>query len=218
MNNLSRLGTCCLAAILLPGCNSLMNNSYETIKLAISGPEPLVTAEYVHQLNRPALVVRLAQSEALLVRAAETRGAAEWHGVKQMLVTHNGRVIQGAGLPEASNLIAPLAPDDPFDGDLRNIGQGEIVRLVDYPDRYLTGVPQIATYELGRLETVVVMGEELRLQRLDEHISMPTIDFATTNAYWFDPASGRVISSIQQLAPSLPPMSLTEVRPAGFVE
>ena len=218
MNNFSRLGACCLAALLLPGCNSLTNDSYETLKLAISRPEPLVTAEYVNQLDRPALVVRLAQSEALLVRAAETRGVAEWHGLEQMLVTHNGRVIQGAGLPETSNLIAPLAPNDPFDGDLRNICQGEVVRLVDYPDRYLTGIPQIATYELGRLEMVELMGEELQLQRLDEHVSMPAIDFVTTNSYWFDLASGRVISSVQQLAPGLPPMSLTEVRPAGFSE
>ena len=218
MNNLSRLGACCLAAILLPGCNSLMNDSYETIKLAISGPEPLVTSEYVNSLGRPGLVVRLAQSEALLVRAAAYGNVTEWHGLEQMLVTHNGRVIQGAGLPEASNLIAPLAANDPFNGDLRTIGQQEVVRLVDYPDRFLTGIPQIATYELGRLETVEVMGQALQLQRLNEYVSMPAIDFATTNAYWFDPATGKVITSRQQLAPGLPPMGLTEVRPAGFAE
>ncbi|MBL4611441.1 MAG: YjbF family lipoprotein [Pseudomonas sp.] len=218
MNNLSRLGACCLAAILLPGCNSLMNDSYETIKLAISGPEPLVTTEYVNNLDRPGLVLRLVQSEALLMRAAAYGNVTEWHGLEQMLVTQNGRVIQGAGLPEASNLIAPLVANDPFNGDLRTIGQQEVVRLVDYPERFLTGIPQIATYELEGLETVEVMGRQLQLQRLDEHVSMPDIDFATTNAYWFDPATGRVITSRQQLAPGLPPMGLTEVRPAGFAE
>ena len=218
MNNLTRLGACCLAAIMLPGCGSLMNDSYDTIKLAISGPEPLVTTEYVNNLGRPGMVVRLVQSEALLVRAAAYGDVAEWHGLEQMLVTHNGRVIQGAGLPEASNLLAPLAANDPFNGDLRDIGQQEVVRLVDYPQRFMTGIPQIATYELGRLETIEVMGRELQLQRLDEYISMPAIDFATTNTYWFDPATGKVIASNQQLAPGLPPMSLTEVWPAGFTE
>lgn len=218
MNNLSRLGACCLAALVLPGCGSLMNDSFDTIKLAITGPEPLVTTEYVNNLGHPGLVVRLVQSEALLVRAATYGDVAEWHGLEQMLVTQNGRVIQGAGLPDASDLIAPLAADDPFNGDLRAIGPQEVVRLVDYPKRFMTGVPQIATYELGRLETVEVMGQALQLQRLNEYISMPAIDFATTNAYWFDPATGKVITSNQQLAPGLPPMGLTEVRPAGFAE
>jgi hypothetical protein len=195
-----------------------MNDSYETIKLAISGPEPLVTAEYVNSLGRPGLVVRLAQSEALLVRAAENRGIAEWHGLEQMLVTHNGRVVQGAGLPDASDLIAPLAPNDPFSSDLRQADRAEVVRLVDFPDRFLTGIPQISTYELGSLEGVEVMGVELQLQRLDENISMPDIGFTATNIYWFEPATGRVVASRQHVAPGLPPMRLIEVRPAGFKE
>ncbi|WP_339845793.1 YjbF family lipoprotein [uncultured Halopseudomonas sp.] len=218
MNNLSRLGACCLAALLLPGCNSLMNDSYQTIKLAISGPEPLVTAEYVNTLGRPGLVVRLAQSEALLVRAAENRGVAEWHGLEQMLVTHNGRVVQGAGLPDASDLVAPLTANDPFSNDLRQIGLTEVVRLVDFPERFLTGIPQISTYELGPLEGVEVMGAELQLQRLDEYVSMPAIGFSATNFYWFEPATGRVVASRQHLAPGLPPMRLIEVRPVGFEE
>ncbi|WP_150278572.1 YjbF family lipoprotein [Halopseudomonas salina] len=195
-----------------------MTDSYESIKLAVSGPEPLVTAEYVNTLDRPGLVVQLVQSEALLIRAAESQGTAEWHGLEQMLVTQNGRVIQAAGLPDGSDVLAPMMAADPFRGDLRTIGQVEVVRTVDYPDRFLTGIPQIASYELGPEEAIQVMGREIQLQRLDENISMPALDFTATNYYWFDPATGKVIASVQHVAPGLPPMRLTEVRPAGFQE
>ncbi len=218
MNNLFRLGACCLAALMLSGCNSLMATSYDTIKLAITGPEPLVSVEYVNTLARPGLVARMLQTEALLVRAAENSGIAEWHGLEQMLVTHNGRVVQAAGMPQEADLIAPLLPDDPFRGDLRMLDQTEVVRLVDYPDRFLTGIPQTARYQLGPREQIQVMGVDAQLQRLDEHISMPSIDFTATNYYWFVPATGKVIASTQHLAPGLPPMRLTEVCPAGFEE
>lgn len=215
MNNLLRTGASCLAAIALSGCSSLMNDSYETIRLAVSGPAPLVTTEYINTLKQPALVARLVQSEALLVRVAANQGVAEWHGLEQMLVTHNGRVIQAAGLPSDSDVLAPLAADDPFRGDLRSLGQAEVVRAVDYPDRFLTGIPQIATYKSGPLETMQVMGVDRQLRRLDEKVRMPALGFSATNSYWFEPATGRVIVSVQHLAPGLPPLWLTEVSPTG---
>ena len=45
---------------------------------------------------------------------------------------------------------------------------------------------------------------------------MPTIDFSTTNQYWVDVRSGRVIASAQRLSPDLPVLFLTEVSPAGL--
>jgi hypothetical protein len=218
VNNLSRLGACCLAAVLLPGCNSLMNDSYETLKLAISGPESLVTVDYVNRMSQPGLVVQLVQSEALLVRASEREGLAVWRGINQMLVTHNGRIVQAAGMSEDSDVIAPLAPEDPLRGDLRSLDQAEVIRLVDYPDRFLTGIPQIASYQRGPMESLQVMGANRQLQRLDESVSMPALDYETTNYYWFDPASGEVIVSVQHIAPGFPSMRLTEVRPSGYAQ
>lgn len=215
MNNLLRFGAAGLAGLVLAGCNSLTNTSYETIRLAISGPESLITTEVVESLGRPALIAQMGNSEALLVQASQFRVTSEWHGMQQGLVTRNGRLTQTAGVAENGDLSAPLLPDDPFLGDLRNADGVEVTRLIDLPDRYLTGVPQQANYRVGKLEAIEIMGEERQLQRIEEVIRMPVLGVKEKNLYWLDPASGQVIASKQFIVPELPPLFLTEVHPAG---
>ncbi|MFN3582137.1 MAG: YjbF family lipoprotein, partial [Pseudomonas sp.] len=187
--------------------------SYDTLRVAILGPEPVVTTDYVNSLNGPALVVNLGQAEALLVQAASNRGLTEWHGLEQMLVTHNGRLVQSAGLPEQADLIATLLPNDPFLGDLRQLPIQPVTRLVDMPQRNLHALPQHAEYRMGPLEGIEIMGSRRMLQRIDEAIRMPGLGLRATNYYWIEPDTGKVVASKQHLAPELPPLFLTEVQP-----
>lgn len=214
MNNLAHAGALCLAALVLAGCNSATNTAYRTINLAISGPESIISTEQVNRLGRPGLLATFGLSETLLVLAARSGDFAEWHGPQQMLVTHNGRLVQSAGIPEKGDVLAPLLRDDPFLGDLRTLADGqEITRRIDMPARFLTNIPQHARYRFGPIEAIDIMGVERRLQRIDEAIRMPSIGFKTTNYYWIDPASGAVLASAQHLAEDLPVLYLTEVVP-----
>ncbi|UAW99437.1 YjbF family lipoprotein [Halopseudomonas nanhaiensis] len=217
MTLLLRAAICCAACLWLTGCAPFSSASYQTLRIAVLGPQSQVTTEYVNQLDRPALIVRLGQSEALLTLASRAQAVAEWHGVEQHLVTRNGKLVHTAGLPLEADVIVALAADDPFAGDLRTIADGAtITRLVDYPARYLTGVPQHARYTLGPREAMNIMGRSVELQRLDEAVSMPALGFKANNRYWFDPADGRVLVSAQQIAPGLPELVLTEAVPAGI--
>ena len=216
MNLLLRAAACCAASLWLAGCAPFSSASYQTLRLAVLGPPSQVTTDYVNTLHRPALVVRLNQSEALLLLASRRDTQAEWHGVEQHLVTRNGKLVHTAGLPLEADLIVALGADDPFAGDLRRLADGTTVtRLVDYPARYLTSVPQHARYTLGPSEAMTIMGQSVELQRVDEAVSMPALGFTASNRYWFDPASGRVLASAQQIAPGLPELFLTEAVPAG---
>lgn len=209
---LIRAGALCVVCGWLAACNSASVDSYQTLKLAVAGPPPLVTAGYVRALERPALLARLGQSEALLVMGSANGGFVEWQGLSQALVTHHGRLVQSAGLPDQADIIAPLATDDPFRGDLRALQDGlEITRQFDLPGRFLTGIPQHARYTTGPVQQRLIMGEQRMLQRIDEAVSVPALNFRTTNHYWIDPASGRVLISRQQLAPDLPVLELTEL-------
>lgn len=217
MKILLRAGIAVVAAAVLGGCTSVASTSYETLRLAIAGPESAITADYLNSLDRPALSARLKQSEALLVLASRNQAVAEWHGLSQAFVTHNGRLIQTAGLPDDADVLAPLASADPFLGDLRTLLEDtEVTRLIDYPARYLTGVPQHARYRKGPMETLDIMGEQRTLQRLDEMIRMPAISFRATNHYWLDPETGHVLASAQHLAPGLPVVHLVELNPTAM--
>ena len=215
MNNLLRSAAGCLAGILLAGCNSMTSASYNTLKLAISGPESVMTTDTINQLGLPALIARMGLSEALLVRASQYQQTSEWHGAEQGLVTRNGRLIQTAGLPEKADLLAPLLPNDPFLGDLRETDGTTVTRMIDMPDRYLTGVPQRATYQVGKLESITIMGIDRPLLRVEEAIRTPALGLSETNIFWVDPDNGQVVASKQYLVPELPPLFLTEVYPAG---
>lgn len=195
-------------------CNSFSGDALDTMGLAISGPEPVITVDKVNALNGPALAARMGAAEAMLVSTGTGIGLVEWYGNTEMLLTQHGRVIKTAGLP--ADFTAPLVSGDPFQTGLLDVADGtEVLRLVDYPARYLTGLRQLARYKRGPLETVEYMGRGLELQRVDEHIRMPELDFKATNHYWVDPATGLVRRSTQHIAPDLPPLQLTLLKTAG---
>ncbi|MEH6499689.1 MAG: YjbF family lipoprotein [Pseudoalteromonas distincta] len=214
MNNLLRMGALTLICSSAVGCNSMTANAYDTLRIAVQGPESQVSTGTINRLGQPALVVQLGQSEALMVQASASSSRAEWHGSHQMMVTRQGRVVQTAGMPEASDVIAPLLEDDPFLGDLRALAERtEVTRLVDMPKLYLSALPQHARYTRGPVQEREIMGELITLQRIDERISIPAISFSATNQYWVDPATGAVLASVQHISPELAPLVITHVKP-----
>ncbi|MEJ6655456.1 MAG: YjbF family lipoprotein [Pseudomonas sp.] len=214
MKTLLRTVVLGLAMAGVTGCNSLSGDALQTMKLAISGPESPVTVERVNAVKGPVLSARLGVAEAMLVSSGPATGVVEWYGVTEMLLTQHGRVTQTAGLP--FDLIAPLMADDPFNSGLLNVADGfEITRQVDYPAQFQTGLRQHARYKRGPVEAVEYMGQRHMLQRIDEHIRMPELDFKATNHYWLEPDTGLVRRSTQYIAPDLPSLHLTLLKTAG---
>ena len=204
------LGT---AVMGLAGCNSLTGDALETMQLAISGPASQLSAEQVNAVDAPVLLVELGVAEAMLVSNGPSAGLVEWYGVTEMLLTQGGRIVQSAGLP--TDLIAPLAADDPFLQGPHKLTDGtELTRLVDYPALYQTGLRQHARYRLAGHESITYMGTSHSLLRVDEMISMPELRFRATNSYWVEPDTGLVRHSVQHVAPDLPPLRLTLVKTA----
>ena len=201
-----------VAVIGLAGCNSLTGDAVDTLRIAVTGPEPVATVERVNAVDAPVLLAELGVAEAMLVSPAQqATGVVEWHGVTEMLLTHEGRVIQSAGL--SADVIAPLLPDDPFVVGLHTLADGHTVtRLVDYPALYQTGLRQQAQYQRRKVESITFMGAKHDLLRIDEKIHMPELGFKATNKYWVEPDTGLVRYSEQHLAPDMFPLRLTLVK------
>ena len=201
-----------MAVIGLAGCNSLSGDALDTLRLAVVGPESEISVARVNAVDAPALLVNFGIAEALLVSPGQASGLAEWHGLTEMLLTDHGRLVQTAGLP--TDLIAPLLADDPFRSGLHGVANGlEVTRLVDYPARHQTGLRQHARYKRGKLESITFMGSDHELLRIDENIRMPELGFKARNQYWVEPDTGLVLFSVQHIAPDLPPLQLTLVKP-----
>lgn len=198
----------------LVGCNTWPGDAVSTLKVAVSGPDSALTMERVNTIDAPVLLAELGVAEALLVSPGSATGLTEWHGRTEMLLTHGGRVVQTAGLP--ADVIAPLASNDPFKEGLLDAADGlEVLRFVDYPALYQTGLRQHARYKRGKVESIEFMGGSHQLLRIDEAIRMPELNFKAVNQYWVEPDSGLVRYSVQHIAPDLPPLRLTLVKLQG---
>ena len=214
MKRRMRIAAVSLLAAGLTGCSGLQKSSLETLNLAISGVEPTITAAMINARRGPALLVRFGQADALMVAHSVQGDYVQWRGLGEHLVTDHGRLVSSAGLP--TDIVIPLLADDPFVAGLHRVPDGlEINREFDYPARYQTGLTQTARYQRGELEPVEIMGQVHQLQRIDEHIVIPALGFQAQNRYWVEPQSGLILDSVQYLAPELPPLRLTLVRPYG---
>lgn len=204
-----------MAVIGLAGCNSLSGDAVDTLRVAITGPESVISVERVSAVDAPVLIAEMGVAEGLFVSPGAATGLVEWHGVTEMLLTHGGRVVKTAGF--TADVTAPLlSVDDPFVLGLHVIPDGlEVARLVDYPALYQSGLRQYARYQRGKIEPIRFMGVTHSLLRVNETIRMPELGFKATNHYWVEPDTGLVRHSVQHLGPELLPLTLTLAKTGG---
>ena len=206
MSPFLRSGLLLLAALPLAACNSLTADSVATFRVLADGKLNHISPEQINNPEADTLFIAAGLAEGLYVAPAGSSGVVQWYGLTEQLETQYGRVTQLVGLETDVN--APLNQDDPFATGLLNLDNGtQVVRSVDLPLTYQTGLQQIATYYRGPLEQFASEPGQ-PYQRIDEHVRMPDLDFETTNYYWVDPATGKVRRSIQQPAPGMLTMDM----------
>lgn len=211
MNLFIRRGLLALAVACLPACNSMTATSIETLNLAIRGKANEISMEHIRSVKADSLFIQAGASEGLFVAPDRSGERVNWYGLTEQLQTDHGRLTQLLGVE--SDVLMPLVPNDPFITGLMQVTDGtQVVRRVDYPLAYQTGLEQHATYQRGPVERIDILGTLHNLQRIDETIWMPQLNYKTTNYYWLDMPTGRVRRSVQHLSPKLPAMDVTLTR------
>ena len=216
MNLLIRGGLLALAAICLPACNSVTADSIETFNRALSGKVNEIPVAQIRAVTADSLLIKAAGAEALYVKLSSDGGRGNWYGLTEEVQTSHGRITQLLGFK--NDALIPLVADDPFATGLMQVTDGaQVLRYVDYPLNYQTGLEQYATYYRGPVENVQVLDRVESHQRIDEVIRMPQLNYEAINYYWLDVQSGHVRRSIQHLSPEMPALDITLTRlpPAG---
>lgn len=216
MNLLIRGGLLALAAICLPACNSVTADSIETFNRALSGKVNEIPVAQIRAVTADSLLIKAAGAEALYVKLSSDGGRVNWYGLTEEVQTSHGRITQLLGFK--NDALIPLVADDPFATGLMQVTDGtQVLRYVDYPLSYQTGLEQYATYYRGPVENVQILDRVESHQRIDEVIRMPQLNYEAINYYWLDVQSGHVRRSIQHLSPEMPALDITLTRlpPAG---
>ena len=211
---IARLALLPLAVLLLSACNPLMRASWDTLKAATQGPQPLeLTRAQVQAVPYYQIVVTAPTGEAVMALVRLQEGVQFWlASTQQVLMMEDGLAIRSVGFND--NLYGTrFVGESPFRTGLHRIPDGlRTERTLDFNNRYQVGVRLLSRFQKQGLETVRILDRDLELLRVDEQIEASELGFSARNQYWVDPADGFIMASIQHVTPELP-LRIVQVRP-----
>ncbi|CDF82548.1 Protein of unknown function (DUF2886) [Pseudomonas knackmussii B13] len=202
------------AALSLCACNPLMRASWDTMRAAVQGPQPLeLNQAQVDALPYYQIKLQTQGGEAVLALVRLQGDLQYWLASShQVVMMRDGLVVRTTGF--ADNLAGTrLGADSPFHTGLNKVADGQTSeRWLDLASGYRYGVPVTSQFRKVGLERVSILERDYELLRVDEEISAPLLGFSATNRYWVDPQDGFVMQSLQQVTPDLQ-VAITQLRP-----
>ncbi|WP_295899890.1 YjbF family lipoprotein [uncultured Vibrio sp.] len=194
------------------GCTQSTQDLTDSLALAINGHDSAqITKEQVSGIPYASQIVEFGGNpEALMVLAWAEPGrhqtpiALKWLSANsEMLVTQAGRITKTVNFPDNNLLsIHALKPDPLARGlHLRTTPHHWSYTMSWHPG-YHVGYEAESRFEVLGEVTKQLPFDVQTLLHVKETISIPTIDFKTSNHYWLDPQTGRVIASEQTITPN----------------
>ncbi len=216
------------AILLLSGCSQKLQNVQDTFKLALFSPDDVYKSkEEIKALSYASIYAKIEQqARAFLVLGfvseikfshAELvdKYALKWMTANnEMLVTLNGRLIKTVNLKS---------------GDLHNIYSNEIdplliglhkkntpltwKRKINHSANNMHSFLLTSLFNLKGIQTIDINGELKEALFVEEAVYVANNKHDHTNRFWIDPQSGKILSSIQKVAPKTPFVEINVLKP-----
>lgn len=133
---------------------------------------------------------------------------------KGMLVTVNGRLVKTHNLL-TGNLSAVESDDpDPLLLGLHLSNTPKFwTRTLDWQPGYHYGYKAKSEFKLIAEENILINGFPTQALHFSEYVSVDTLNIQYQNDFWLDPQNGNVLKSRQKIAPNLPFIDITLLKP-----
>ncbi|WP_330220781.1 YjbF family lipoprotein [Pseudomonas frederiksbergensis] len=203
--NILPIGAYLTMALLLCGCNSLMQASWDTLEASATGPASIeLTRTQVDTVPYPQILVTTSTSEGVMAMARQRGDLEFWVASgKQVLMLRDGLVVRTVGLGVSLDGTR-FSGESPFKRGLQHVPDGYAsTRWIDIYDGYRVGIAVNSRFSTHDIENIRILEKDFALLRVDEQVDAPTLDFHTTNRYWVDPQDGFIMRSEQHLTPQL---------------
>lgn len=213
----------------ITGCSQKFNDVNDTLSLALFGDNDTELASddvqrlpyaslYAQVDDGPQAFMVLALAEpapSLTPENPSTRTQLKWvSSDKGMLVTEGGRLVKSLNLPQG-NLIETYSnqPDPLTLGLHRASTPMHWQRTIDWQPGYHFGYQ--LTSRFARQDNAVIMINErpITTWHFIESVTIKALDTSYQNQYWIDGKTGTVLKSQQKLAPGLPFIDMTLLKP-----
>jgi len=222
-----------ISLLTITGCSNTFNQVNSMIKESIIGlPSDNIPASQIDQSSFSSIYARIDDAHqvyVLLALAENPQTIPATHRAKQttelkwissdagMLVTRNGRLLKSVNL---------------FYGNLINISSDQLDPIalglhltttpmhwqstIDWQPGYHISYQRQSTFTFVADETLVINETPIPLKRFDEHVFIPRLGLEYSNQFWIDATSGTVFKSHQKMAPNLPYIDITLLKPYSF--
>ncbi|MCK6263189.1 YjbF family lipoprotein [Vibrio sp. ZSDE26] len=196
----------------LLGCTQNAQDLSDSFSLALFGHNsPTLTQENVNSIPYASKIIEYGDnSKALIVLAWVEAGSNDapntlkWLSASnEMVVTQAGRITKTANFPN-SNLIALQSEKrDPLARGLHlsTTPHHWSYTISWHPGYHIQYEAQSRFKVLGEVEKQLPF-ETKTLLHIEEVVSIPVIEYQSSNHYWLDPESGKVIASEQTIIPN----------------
>lgn len=217
----------------LTGCSNTFVQIGDMLKESVVGlPDDTISAEEIEQTPYSSIYVRVNDSHRAYVLLAlaeapqtlpSTTPSAENIELKWissdagMLVTRNGRLLKTINLFYGNRVQLSSKETDPIALGLHlNSTPRHWQSTIDWQPGYHINYEQQSTFSFITDETVIINDKPLNLKKFNEHVVIPSLDLEYDNQFWVDAANGTVMKSYQKIAPNLPYIDITLLKPYGF--
>ncbi|MEL0638702.1 YjbF family lipoprotein [Marinomonas sp. TI.3.20] len=204
--------------ITLTGCTSDSNMAFQTLRDSMdTAPDVSISAKQIAQLPYASSYMQIGGSARALVVLGKVNGDDRlWFSQqKEIVVTRFGRVIRTDGLNPINIEGVRFTHGDPLAKGLNGLEEHhyQAQGFVSSMPGYHFDLPFSAHYQVKGKVDVSIADKKVSLVQVNEDYSIPLLDFHTVNHYWLDASNGLVYKSQQQLLPSIPPFTITLLKP-----
>ncbi|EAS44623.1 YjbF family lipoprotein [Photobacterium profundum] len=213
----------------ITGCSQKFNDVNDTLSVALFGDDDTELASddverlpyaslYAQVDDGPQAFMVLALAESALSLTPEspnTRTQLKWvSSDKGMLVTESGRLIKSMNLPQGNLIDTYSSQPDPLTLGLQRASTPMYwQRTIDWQPGYHFGY-QLTSRFLRQDNAVIMINERpIETWHFIESVTIDALDTHYQNQFWIDGKTGKVLKSQQTLAPGLPVINMTLLKP-----
>lgn len=222
-----------VAALLLSGCSQKITSVNDTVRVAIKGTADIhksantiaalpYASTYVRIDNQSQLfmVLALAESatgETVTTPSSNTSPLLKWlasdHG---MLVTQSGRIVKTVNLAAGNLSTTTSKTVDPLTLGLHLATTPTTwQRHIDWQPGYHNGYQLDSQFVFNQPEVLTINGKSVPVLRFSENVTVKQLDRHYSNTFWIEQRTGKVVKSQQYIAPDLPSVEMTILKPFG---
>lgn len=231
---ISKLLLILATALFVSGCSQKITNINDTVRVAVQGTADIhkstntiaalpYASTYVRIDNQSQLFMVLALAETATGETVTTPSSKtsppllKWlasdHG---MLVTQSGRIVKTVNLAAGNLSTTTSKTVDPLTLGLHLATTPTTwQRHIDWQPGYHNGYQLDSQFVFDQPEVLTINGKSVPVLRFSENVTIKQLDRHYSNTFWIEQRTGKVVKSQQYIAPDLPSVEMTILKPFG---